>query len=103
MDSTTPTIYTLSLHDALPIYLIKTARVEGIGVELAPEGEQGENRSGPTIAEENKHELESHPRAVGSLMLDLCYQPPGSPSEWEAKTISVNSENRHLFRCPSWS
>ena len=46
--------------------------MEGIGVGLAPEGGQGEDRRGQTVAKGNDDDLEMDCLAIANGKLDLC-------------------------------
>jgi hypothetical protein len=72
---------------------IETARVEGAGVSLAPEGRQGKNRPGTMIAKGIDDVPEMDRPTIANGKLDLRLQPAGGQSGSQAKMKSVNSEN----------
>src|SRR5438046_6436327 len=78
-DPASTEIYTLSLHDALPISLVVGARREareiragvGLGVELAPDLFGGEHRLQVALrSEEHTSELQSLTNLVCRLLLE---------------------------------
>src|SRR5437588_12656622 len=73
-DTATTKIYTLSLHDALPIYKRGQQRVDD-GVKNAKQSSFGEKRqgnggAGKTRSEEHTSELQSHSDLVCRLLLE---------------------------------
>src|SRR5256885_13263043 len=71
-DTATTEIYTLSLHDALPILLIVSARIKPVVLELLPQRELGElaGRGMRQRSEEHTSELQSPCNLVCRLLLE---------------------------------
>src|SRR5260370_31898974 len=66
-DTATTEIYTLSLHDALPISLIGEGRITGDHEEPADAGKRGDDL---LRSEEHTSELQSHLNLVCRLLLE---------------------------------
>src|SRR6266540_7500894 len=73
-DTATTEIYTLSLHDALPIFRNPTRRGR-LGIERAPRG------SDSGRSEEHTSELQSHNELVCRLLLEKKKQPHAGPQQ----------------------
>jgi hypothetical protein len=77
---------------------IEAAQVEGTRLELAPEGRQGEDRPGKTVAKGNDDVTEMDRLAITNGELDLCLQPAGDKAKPKINMNGVDSENRPLSR-----
>src|SRR5260370_30058408 len=85
-DTATTEIYTLSLHDALPIW---AAVGDGAGIELAAcdQGLDGAAwRQQPQRSEEHTSELQSHLNLVCRLLLEKKKITDSSEEEFQAKS-----------------
>src|SRR5260370_36068158 len=70
-DTATTEIYTLSLHDALPIYSISTnARLNSCCASIASSATSRKARDAGTRSEEHTSELQSHLNLVCRLLLE---------------------------------
>src|SRR3712207_7062377 len=74
-DTATTEIYTLSLHDALPIYMLAIWRIHGVDVALREAWERGVVLAGGSAgancrSEEHTSELQSRQYLVCRLLLE---------------------------------
>src|SRR2546430_17622350 len=69
-DTATTEIYTLSLHDALPIYVHRPARIPPLPLHASPESFLDVASSRDARSEEHTSELQSQSNLVCRLLLE---------------------------------
>src|SRR5260370_14271883 len=69
-DTATTEIYTLSLHDALPIYFLATRRLRSMPGQTCSKQCRARFSSGSSRSEEHTSELQSHLNLVCRLLLE---------------------------------
>src|SRR3989442_5396143 len=100
-DTATTEIYTLSLHDALPIWLLFDA--EAVAESRAPARQHRDPEAGRLRSEEHTSELQSRPHLVCRLLLEKKKKNNERSNVSPITTSSTDAKLRHLRSLPLWA
>src|SRR4029079_16054001 len=96
-DTATTEIYTLSLHDALPIFIVLLRNRDDVTLRLPLDAQAGEARS-----EEHTSELQSLAYLVCRLLLEKTHTNKSPAISRRHTTPSITSkQNNHTHLCTS--